>query len=202
MRSSAVRNRSWFVLTVCLSALFGATASAQNNNNNNRNVDPPGTQTHMAEFRAWFKTYANKDDNMIGKEEAAKAFGYSRAYDAPPPPPKGAKPKDKDEEKPKEEKEVVGSTSTAKTGDKVGPSTSDASKYASRLDYQFIKQLDKDNDEKVSQDEFEAWAHDYIVAQLKLIQAEQKALANAMKKGGTLPPPRQPNLGAAFAKKK
>jgi hypothetical protein len=121
--------------------------------------DPPGTETNMAVLRAWFAKYCN-DNNEIGKVEAAKAFGYSRPYDA------GtvlktpmAKPKTDDS-----------SSSSGTTAPK--PDKPDKSTYANRPDFLFIAALDKDGDEKVSKEEFESWAHDYAV---QLALSEQPA---------------------------
>ena len=193
-----MRNRSFsgrLLSALCLSVLLGAIGVAADPpaNNKKKTADPAGTETYMAEFRAWFKEHANKDDNTIGKIEAAKAFGYSKPYDAQPTvTAPGTKPK---EETPKEEKkeetETPAISSAGKTGDNVGKSggkTDLEKKYASRPDYQFIAKLDKNGDEKVSQDEFEAWAHDYIVSALKKIEAEEKALAKAKQNANRRPP--------------
>jgi len=117
--------------------------------------DPPGTETIMANMRAWFAKYCN-DKNEIGKVEAAKAFGYSRPYDAGPmfKTPTG-KPKDDDKDK---EGKDTSTSGTAAKSDKPDKST-----YANRPDFLFIAALDKDGDEKVSKEEFETWAHDYAV---------------------------------------
>jgi hypothetical protein len=181
-----VRNSPWFVRLILgfgLLALLGTTSDAADAPKK-KAADPAGTEALMAEFRAWFKEHANKDDNTIGKLEAAKAFGYSRPYDAGPvvtaP---GTKPK---------EEETPASSSDGKTGDNVGKKT-DNSAYKNRPDYQFIAKLDKNNDEKVSQDEFEAWAHDYVVKFLKDEEAAAKKAANAMKR-----PPIHHHIAGAF----
>jgi hypothetical protein len=120
--------------------------------------DPPGTETIMANLRAWFAKYCN-DNKEIGKVEAAKAFGYSRPYDVGPvlKTPTG-KPKEDDKDKDKDSKDTGTSGTAPKKSDKPDKST-----YANRPDFLFIAGLDKDGDEKVSKEEFEAWAHDYAV---------------------------------------
>lgn len=171
------------LLGLCLVALFVPLAGAADPPKDAKKKaaanDPPGTETLMAEFRKWFKEHANKDDNTIGKIEAAKAFGYSRPYDAPPlaTAPTGSKPA----AKPKDDAEKPATTSTGGTGDGE-QGKAPLSSYKNRPDYLFIVKLDKNNDEKVSQDEFETWAHDYVVAYLKEIEREKKAAEDAKKK--------------------
>lgn len=127
--------------------------------------DPPGTETIMASLRAWFAKHCN-DSNEIGKAEAAKAFGYSRPYDAGPllKTPTG-KPKDDDKDKNSTD---TGTSTTAPKSDKPDKST-----YANRPDFLFIAAPDKDGDDKVSKEEFEAWAHDYAVQLALSEQASQ-----------------------------
>jgi hypothetical protein len=141
--------------------------------------DPPGTEAILANLRAWFAKYCN-DNKEIGKVEAAKAFGYSKPYDAGPilKTPTG-KPKDEDKDK----DSTSGSSGTSGTTSK--SDKPDKSTYANRPDFLFISALDKDGDEKVSKDEFEAWAHDYAAGlalseqpNAKLTKAQQAALKN------------------------
>jgi hypothetical protein len=128
--------------------------------------DPPGTETIMANLRVWFAKYCN-DNKEIGKVEAAKAFGYTRPYDAGPllktP---TAKPKEDDKDK---DSKDTGTSTAPKKSDKPDKST-----YANRPDFLFIAALDKDGDEKVSKEEFESWAHDYAV-QLALSEQQPNA---------------------------
>src|SRR5438128_2207099 len=80
--------------------------------------DPPGTETIMANLRAWFAKHANKD-HEIGKLEAAKAFGYSQPYDAGPifKTPTG-KPKEDDKDKDKDKDSSSGTGSASATPQK------------------------------------------------------------------------------------
>jgi len=119
--------------------------------------DPPGTEQNMEFFRKWFKDHANKDDNTMGRVEAAKAFGYST------PLPAGFLGKSAD-----------GDSKTSK------PAVDDK-KYEKRKDYQFLSKADKDGDEKVSKDEFESWAHEHAVEMAKETAAEQKGATQAAK---------------------
>lgn len=180
--------KTWFVrpvLALCLLALLVTVSAAADNkkapDKKKDTKDPPGTETLMASLRAWFKTHANKDNEMT-KLEAAKAFGYSREYDAPPlvtaPGTKPAeKPKD---DKPKDDSEKPSTGSSGGTGD--GDQGKPALSYKNRPDYLFMMALDKNNDGKVTQDEFDTWAHDYAKKQMEIQEAELKALEAQKKK--------------------
>lgn len=115
-------------------------------------TDPPGTETYLANLRAWFKQHANTDDNTIGKVEAAKIYGYVTTYDHQPLTAK-KDPVKKDDAK---KDDSVGSTAPTN-----GDNTPSKPIDKTRSDYQLMTMLDKNNDEKISQDEFETWAHDY-----------------------------------------
>jgi hypothetical protein len=150
--------------------------------------DPPGTETNMATLRAWFVKYCN-DNNEIGKVEAAKAFGYSRPYDAGTlfKTPTG-KPKTDDKDS---------TSGTAPKSDKPDKST-----YANRPDFLFIAALDKDGDEKVSKEEFESWAHDYAVQLALSEQAGQGKQTKAQQAASKSFQQQQKGFGSQITKGK
>src|SRR5713226_925521 len=136
--------------------------------------DPPGTGPYMTQLRAWFKAADLDSDGYLDKAELAKAFRGPKA-----------KPYDFKKDDDKDKKDADKKDDVKDKGKDTSHSKPDYSDYP---DYQFLKLVDKDNDEKVSKDEFESWARDYAVDlkkqddQLKkVLQAEQR-LANATSK--------------------
>jgi len=125
-----------------LSTLSAGTAPADDPP---KKPDPPGTGVYMNQLRAWFKAADLDNDGYLDKAELAKAFRG-----------KDAKPYDfkKDGDK-KDDAEKGKDSSQSTKGDKPD--------YSQYPDYVFLTHLDKDNDEKVSKDEFENWARDYAV---------------------------------------
>ena len=125
--------------------------------------DPPGTGPIMTQLRAVFTAWDLNSDGYLDKEELAKAF---RGSDAKPYDYKSNKAKDADKndaDKAKDSESGKGSLSST--------TKPDYSKYA---DYVFLTQLDKDNDEKISKDEFESWARSYAVSLKKQLETLQK----------------------------
>jgi hypothetical protein len=134
--------------------------------------DPRGTGPYMAQLRAWFKAADLDSDGFLDKAELAKVFRG-----------KNAKPYDykkEDDKKDAEKKDEV--------KDKGKDTSESKPDYDDYPDYQFLKLLDKNNDEKISKDEFESWARDYAVQlkqqddQLKKVLAAEQRLAAATSK--------------------
>lgn len=164
-----MHTRPWFVrpvLGLCLVAMGLLIASAEAP----AAESPLATQIYNS-LKQWFKDHANKDDNTIGKVEAAKAFGYPKPYDAgvKKPVKKPAKKDDKEEEAKSDSK-------------KTNTKTDDSSKYANRSDYLFIHKLDKNGDEKVDEKEFDTWAHQYAAETAK---KEEQAMKQQKGKGSS-----------------
>ena len=124
--------------------------------------DPPGTGPIMTQLRAVFTAWDLNSDGCLDKEELAKAF---RGSDAKPYDYKSNKAKDADKNDDKAKDSESGKGSLSST------TKPDYSKYA---DYVFLTQLDKDNDEKISKDEFESWARSYAVSLKKQLETLQK----------------------------
>lgn len=149
--------RKCWILAACLMASMTGPAPAQDK------PDPPGTSVFLSRYRAWFKLVDANNDGYLDKEELAKAF---RGSDAKPYDYKSNKAKDADKndaDKAKDSESGKGSLSST--------TKPDYSKYA---DYVFLTQLDKDNDEKISKDEFESWARSYAVSLKKQLETLQK----------------------------
>jgi hypothetical protein len=118
-------------------------------------------------LHVWWKKWSKKGDddkNFMGPEEAAKAFGYTLAYNSARLSTPSAS--------------AAVSTSTSSDSEANKPlktPVSDALKR--RLDWIFINTLDKDNDEKVSEEEFNDWAKAYA-----LVMAEEAVLSSQLAK--------------------
>ena len=131
--------------------------------------DPPGTGPYMTQLRAWFKAADLDSDGYLDKAELAKAF-------------RGADAKPFDFKKDADKKDDV------KEKDSSDSKKPDKPDYSNYPDYQFLKLVDKDLDEKVSKDEFETWAREYAVElkkqddQLKKVLLAEQRLANATSK--------------------
>jgi Ca2+-binding EF-hand superfamily protein len=131
--------------------------------------DPAGTGPYMTQLRAWFKAADLDSDGYLDKAELAKVFRGAKA-----------KPfdfkKDDDKDKNDDAKDKGKDTSQSKPD------------YDDYPDYQFLKLLDTDKDEKVSKDEFETWAREYAVElkqqddQAKKVLAAEQRLAAATTK--------------------
>jgi hypothetical protein len=166
--------------------------------------DPPGTGVYMAQFRALFDAWDLNKDGYLDKEELAKAFRGPKAkpFDYVPPPKAGS---DSDKDPPakdapakdapakdapakdapakdapaKDAPAKDASTDTSRSpGDPKDPKKPDYSQFP---DYNFLVQLDQDNDQMISRHEFLSWARDYSVqlkqqadAAARLLQLEQK----------------------------
>jgi hypothetical protein len=139
-----------------------------------KKADPPGTGPYMTQLRAWFKAADLDSDGYLDKAELAKAFRGAKAkpYDFK----KGDDKDKKDADKKDDVKEKGKETSQSKPD------------YDDYPDYQFLKLVDTDKDEKVSKDEFETWAREYAVElkqqddQLKKVLAAEQRLAVATSK--------------------
>jgi hypothetical protein len=161
-------------------------------------ADPPGTSAIMAQLRARFAAWDKDKDGYLDKWELAQAFRNSKvAFDGT------TKPKDDDKDKPKDaDKDKPKDTEKDKDADKDKPKETDKDKptgtekdkdaekgkdssqsktkpdYSKYPDYQFLTQLDKDGDDRISKAEFEDWARDYAV-QLKTQTDAQNRIAQA-----------------------
>lgn len=111
-------------------------------------VDPPGTEGLMKEYRAWFDKHDKNQDGVLDKSELAKAF---RGVNAKPAPECQDVPKHM-------------GMRTKKASCKAQPS----------IDAQFLELVDRDNDGKLSREEFVHWARQ-MAAQVKQI-AEAQAM--------------------------
>jgi hypothetical protein len=102
-------------------------------------ADPPGTIVILGQLRTWFAAWDANKDGFLTKDELAKAFRgpYAKPFDA--------------KIKGKADKNAENSRSTSRPY------------YENYPDYQFLVQLDKNGDEKISREEFETWARDYAV---------------------------------------
>ena len=125
--------------------------------------DPKGTSLYMGQLRALFDAWDTNKDGYLDKEELAVAFrgAGARPYDYK----KESSEKDRDADKDSEKDK----------GTKKAPN------YSRYPDYNFLVQLDVDRDQKISRDEFTAWARDYAV-QLKKQAAEQKKLQDLQRR--------------------
>jgi HEAT repeat protein/Ca2+-binding EF-hand superfamily protein len=96
--------------------------------------DHSGTEGLIqSQLRGWFSATDANKDNFLDKEELAQALRGPKAK------PYDYSPDDK-------------------PAKKLGPN--DFSKYP---DYAFLNRIDRDNDGKISRDEFERWAYDYTL---------------------------------------
>lgn len=142
---------------------------------------PPGTLVVLGQLRSWFTASDLNKDGLLSKDELAKAFRgrNARPFDAHIKP-RPETPADRGKPVPK-------------------PA------YTAYPDYQFLMQLDKDGDQKVSRAEFEPWALDYAAqlvrmwdVQSQLLQAEAMMMmqyAPAVRRPPSVPaqqPPRPP----------
>jgi hypothetical protein len=154
-------------------------------------ADPPGTSGIMARYRLWFAAADTNNDGMLDKEELAKAF---RGPNAKPfdyvPPPKPAKGKAEEKDKANKPESEHSSKSENSEKDRAEKSEKDkpAKKrdYSAYPDYLFLIQLDVNNDEMISKEEFDNWARDVAVQiktqlelQAKLLQLQMKLLQDA-----------------------
>jgi Ca2+-binding EF-hand superfamily protein len=162
-------------LLAFLLAVLAAPAFADDK----KKPDPPGTTPYMNQLRGWFKAADLDSDGYLDKAELAKAFRGPNAkpYDYKK---EGNKDKKDADKKADDKKDDV-----KDKGKDTSPSKPDYSQYP---DYNFLMLLDKDNDEKISKDEFESWARDYAVElkkqddQLKKVEKLEQRLANASTK--------------------
>jgi len=163
--------KTWFVRPLVAAGLLillatVSTAADAKKGDKKKDKESPAEAAVMAQLRAWFKSHASKD-GVIGKLEAARAYGYTRPFDAAP----GKDDKDDDSE-----------NSRPAPGDKRPP-------FANRPDFQFIDALDKNKDGQISQAEFEVWARDYaeryadyLEAVENAAEAQQKKMQDALKR--------------------
>ena len=159
-----MRSRTWLpaeCLAAGLALLLGAAVVADDGKDKGkkRPKDPKGTSLYMGQLRALFDAWDRNKDDYLDKEELAVAFrgAGARPYDYK----KESSEKDGDSEKDKETKK--------------------APAYSRYPDYNFLVQLDVNKDEKISRDEFMAWARDYAV-QLKRQADEQKKLQDLQRR--------------------
>jgi hypothetical protein len=192
--------KRWALLCGLAGVLLGTSVST----GKPQTGDPPGTTVYMATFRAWFAAADTNKDGILDKEELAHAFRgpYAKPYDYVPPRkekpskaedmkkaedtdnPEGAAwtddkdgvnpDKDKDKEKTDDrEKSSKNSTEKDKASKAKPEKKPDYSRYA---DYKFLVQLDSDNDEQISREEYLHWARDLAVQLKQQADAQQKAL--------------------------
>ena len=129
--------------------------------------NPPGTGPIMTQLRGLFHQWDLNSDNYLDKEELAKAFGYHHAYDYQPPAKADKKENDKPATADKKDGDKAAKNDAPTTKDTPAKNGSNGSRdHSKRLDYQFLKALDKDHDERISYPEFLQWARSYA-AQLK-----------------------------------
>ena len=142
-----------------------ATTKAPANANQQKLID---AEAKLIEdnLHAWWKKHAKKGDDdkyFMGPDEAARAFGYTYAYNSS---------RLNSPLAVKKEDPTAGTSEGSKTA-KTTSTVSDSVKK--RLDWLFINTLDKDNDEKVSEDEYNDWAKSYA-----LILAEEVILSSQL----------------------
>src|SRR5262249_48596604 len=79
------------------------------------------------------------------------------------------KDKEKDADKDKVDKDADKEKDPGKESSKSGDKT-----YDDYPDYQFLKALDKDGDEKISRKEWDAWAKDYVTGMKPILDAQRR----------------------------
>ena len=176
-------------------------------------VDPPGTSGIMAQYRAWFAAVDTNKDGFLDKEELAVAFRGARAkpFDYVPPPKEPKDGKDKDEKdkdaKDKDEKDKPAKDKDEKDKDEKDRSEKDKSSstkpdkkpdYSRYPDYNFLVQLDVNNDEMISKEEFDNWARDLAVQIKNQLETQQRMLSlqNQLQGGTKLKPDQRRRLEA------
>jgi hypothetical protein len=152
--------RTYWILALGL--LLPAAAGAQ---------DPPGTAGIMGQYRLWFAAVDANKDGFLDKEELARAFRgpQARPFDYVPP----KSEKDKKEEKDKKPDEETPSEKDKKPAEEKPGVKRDYSRF---IDYQFLTQLDRDNDERISRQEFDSWARDLALQLKNQIDTQQRLL--------------------------
>lgn len=155
-------------LTLLLCVLVGAQDTSESKTKGKKEkepADPPRTTLYMNQLRAAFAAWDRNKDDHVDKGELAIAFYGAGAKPFDDKETKGKKT-DKDEGKPASKKDETGSEKDrpGKTAD-----------YSKRADYQFLVQVDRDRDDRISRDEFMEWAREYAMQVRDQAEAQQKA---------------------------